>query len=76
MKGIDKFVRTTLQLMSYDTVREEVENHESIQLTEGMPQQLQNICITFVQCWTNVVDADPTLHKCLVFAGVCLSQQC
>ena len=24
----------------------------------------QNICITFVQCWTNVFDVGPTLYKC------------
>ena len=24
----------------------------------------QNICITFVQCWTNVKDVGPTLYKC------------
>ena len=27
------------------------------------PQQTQNICITFVQCWTNVEDVGPTLYK-------------
>ena len=27
-------------------------------------QQTQNICITFVQCWTNVEDVGPTLYKC------------
>ena len=27
-------------------------------------QQSQNICITFVQCWTNVEDVGPTLYKC------------
>ena len=26
-------------------------------------QQTQNICITFVQCWTNVKDVGPTLYK-------------
>ena len=26
-------------------------------------QQTQNLCITFVQRWTNV-DVDPTLYKC------------
>ena len=31
---------------------------------EGLPQQTQNICITIVQCWTNVGDAGPTLYKC------------
>ena len=24
----------------------------------------KNICITFVQCWTNVEDVGPTLYKC------------
>ena len=27
-------------------------------------QQTQNICITFVQCWTSVEDVGPTLYKC------------
>ena len=27
------------------------------------PQQTQNICITFAQCWTNVEDVGPTLYK-------------
>ena len=27
-------------------------------------QQTQNICITSVQCWTNVEDVGPTLYKC------------
>ena len=27
-------------------------------------QQTQNICIKFVQCWTNVEDVGPTLYKC------------
>ena len=27
-------------------------------------QQTQNICITFIQCWTNVEDVGPTLYKC------------
>ena len=27
-------------------------------------QQTQNICIAFVQCWTNVEDAGPPLYKC------------
>ena len=27
-------------------------------------QQTQNICIIFIQCWTNVEDVGPTLYKC------------
>ena len=27
-------------------------------------QQTQIICITFMQCWTNVEDVGPTLYKC------------
>ena len=27
-------------------------------------QQTQNICITFVQCWTSVEDVGTTLYKC------------
>ena len=27
-------------------------------------QQIQNICITFVQCWTNVEYVETTLYKC------------
>ena len=37
-------------------------------------QQTQNICMTFVQCRTNVEDVEPTLYKmpytCFVFAGL------
>ena len=39
-------------------------------------QQTQNICITFVQCWTNVEDVGTTLHKCYtiscVYWAICL----
>ena len=28
------------------------------------PQWTQNICITFMQCWANVEDVEPTLYKC------------
>ena len=27
-------------------------------------QQTQNICMAFVECWTNVEDVGPTLYKC------------
>ena len=27
-------------------------------------QQTQNICVTFIQCWTNVEDVGSTLYKC------------
>ena len=27
-------------------------------------QQTENICLTFIQCRTNVEDVGPTLHKC------------
>ena len=27
-------------------------------------QQTQNICMTFVQCWTNVEDVGPTWYHC------------
>ena len=27
-------------------------------------QQTQNICITFLQCWTNAEDVGPALYKC------------
>ena len=30
----------------------------------GATQQTQDICVTFVQCWTNVEDVGPTLYKC------------
>ena len=26
-------------------------------------QQTQNICITFIQCWSNVEDAGPALYE-------------
>ena len=31
---------------------------------DAYTQQAQNICITFIQGWTNVKDVGPTLHKC------------
>ena len=38
-------------------------------------QQTENICITFIQCWTNVEDVGPTLYKCytsvLCLLGIC-----
>ena len=27
-------------------------------------QYTQNICMTFIQCWLNVEDVEPTLYKC------------
>ena len=30
----------------------------------GCWEQTHNICITFVQCWTNVKDVGPRLYKC------------
>ena len=37
----------------------------------GTSQQTKNICITFVQCWTNVEDVGPTLYKCYKMFCVC-----
>ena len=37
----------------------------------GATQQTQNICITFVQCWTNVEDIGTTLFKCYT-SDLCL----
>ena len=31
-----------------------------------LSQQTQSICITFVQCWTNVKDVGTTLYKCYI----------
>ena len=33
-------------------------------VTISFSQQTQNICITFIQCWTNVEDVGPALYKC------------
>ena len=35
-------------------------------VVRDIPVKTQNICITFVQCWTNVEDVGPTLYKCYV----------
>ena len=32
--------------------------------TKCWPSKRKTICITFVQCWTNVKDVGPTLYKC------------
>ena len=37
----------------------------------SLAQQTQNMCITFVQCWTNVEDVGPMLYKCYT-NGLCL----
>ena len=37
-------------------------------------QQTQNICITFIQCWTNVEDVGPTLYK--GYTNVCVCWEC
>ena len=34
-------------------------------------QQTQNICITFIQCWTSVEDVGPTFYECYTNA-LCL----
>ena len=43
-------------------------------------RKTQNICITFVQCWTNVFNVGPTLYKCytnvLFFLWSCLRAGC
>ena len=40
--------------------------YAGVQSQKAVPafQQTKNICITFVQCWTNVEDVGPTLYKC------------
>ena len=44
----------------------EVPTHITEMLTfiKDTTQQTQNICITFMQCWTNVEDVWPRLYKC------------
>ena len=37
---------------------------EGTQQQKQTAQQTQNICITFIQCWTNVEDVGPALYKC------------
>ena len=39
-----------------------------------LSHQTRNICITFVQCWSNVEDVGPTFYKCYtnVFWGISL----
>ena len=41
-------------------------------MTKCSSQQTRNICIAFVQCWTNVGDVGPALYKCFVFSGMLL----
>ena len=43
-------------------------NNMFVDTTPQTPtQQTQNICITFVQCRSNVEDVQPTLHKCYIY---------
>ena len=43
-------------------------------------KQTQNICIAFIQCWTNVEDVGPTLYKCftniLCLLGMLIIHMC
>ena len=50
-----------MSLVRVDRIRVRATVQEII---TGLPQQTQNICITFVQRRANVVDVGPTLHKC------------
>ena len=40
----------------------------------GCSQDTQNICITFIQCWSNVEDVGPALYKC--YTNVLCLQGC
>ena len=40
------------------------ENDETFYVRDKSVNTKQNICITFIQCWTNVEDVGPTLYKC------------
>ena len=50
----------------HDTVPSKHKTFVQHLYNNGSPtsQQTQNICITFMQCWTNVEDVGPTLYKC------------
>ena len=37
---------------------------QTFECSVGKSQQTQNICITFMQCWSNVEDVEPELYKC------------
>ena len=38
---------------------------------KDVSQQRQNICMTCVQCWTNVEHVGPALHTCYTMFSVC-----
>ena len=42
---------------------------------DNTAQQTQNICITFVQYWSNVDDGEPALYKCYTNALCLLGNQ-
>ena len=41
-----------------------MESHKCVASNDHYPVKTKNICITFIQCWTNVEDVGPTLYKC------------
>ena len=43
---------------------------------KGHAQQTKNICITLIQCWTNVFDVGPTLYKCYTNVLCLLGEGC
>ena len=57
--------RVSTYLLTFSRYRACNENASTVLLTWLMStQQTQNICIAFVQCWSNVEDVGPTLYKC------------
>ena len=41
-----------------------------------LTEQTSNICITFIQCWSNVEDVGPTLYKCYTNVLCLLGVKC
>ena len=46
--------------------------YKIVSIENALSQQTQNICITFVQRWSNIVQM---LYKCFVFAGMLLLRE-
>ena len=52
-------------------IRDEVDTFLFEGYVYRVSQQTQNICITFVQCWTNVEDVGPTCSNGIQMFCVC-----
>ena len=55
-----QFIDHVTKIIMHTRVRLSFFRPHSVTFSQTFPQQIQDICITFIQCWTNVKDVGPT----------------